>query len=98
MGIMKVENIRRDLHSHCLEFSLRLAPLYELLSWEWGSMGVPNAKEIEKTLHELVDDLSEETTRVGTGGLWAYYEKPTRVDSGEYGLSFIVDDVRCYDK
>jgi len=50
----------------------RVAPIYDLLNWEWAGCGVPTKENIYQELLRLYKTLrkrGEEITEISTGGL-----------------------------
>ena len=71
------------------DFAKELAPVYKHLKWFWKPKEkkfIPQAKDIEKTLKRLIDDLTPGHT-VGTGGLFVYHD----VDERVMGMLFSVE-------
>lgn len=104
---METEKIISELKSKVHLFAQKVAPLYVQLEWKWERKKdrvtfIPSAADIEKTLYSLIDDLQidKATTYslVGSGGLEVYYEPPIDdVQSGEYGLRFVLGDISHFD-
>lgn len=92
---MEIEQIKTELRKLVPAFAQRVAPVYEFLKWEWSSEGeiahIPDAKEIEKTLLDLIEGLTDKYVGHGTGGLEVYYEYYE--EGGEYGLLFKIEEV-----
>jgi len=99
---MELEQIKSELRELVPAFAQRVMPVYKLLKWEWAPGGtsahVPDEKEIEQTLYELVDGLSEEYFGHGTGGLEVYYRMPDKEtgEGGEYGLLFRIEEAHGF--
>ena len=98
---MKIEEIKTELKKMVPEFAKKVAPVYELLGWEWSPRDtaphIPSVDEIERTLYDLIEDLTEQFLGSGCGGLDAYYSQPNE-QPGEYGLRFILSEVGFYSK
>ena len=99
---MEIEQIKTELRKLVPAFAQRVAPVYELLKWEWSPQGqvahIPDAKEIEKTLVDLIEGLTDEYLGNGTGGLKVYYELPDKEtgEGGEYGLLFTIEEIQGF--
>jgi len=99
---MELEQIKNELRKLVPDFAERVAPVYEFLKWEWSPGGqiahVPDAKEIEKTLLDLIEGLTDKHVGLGTGGLEVYYDLPDKEtgDGGEYGLRFSIEEVHSF--
>ena len=100
---MELKEIKEKLREMAPAFAQRIAPVYNFLKWEWSPEGsvphIPKAKEIEETLHSLIEGLSEEYFGHGTGGLEVYYEPPDKETGGggEYGMLFKIEEIEGYD-
>jgi hypothetical protein len=99
---MKLEQIKEELKKLAPDLAKKVAPVYKLLRWEWSpgetTPHIPDAPEIEKTLLDLIEGLTDEYRGCGTGGLYAYYELPDKKtgEGGEYGLIFKIEEVHSY--
>ena len=81
----KKEELRRMIP----DFARELAPVYEHLKWYWKPKEekfIPQAKDIEKTLRILIDDLTPRHS-VSTGGLLVYHD----VEERTMGMLFSVE-------
>ena len=100
---MELKEIKDELRLLVPTFAQRVAPVYQLLKWEWSPQGqiahIPDANEIEKTLFDLIEGLTDEYVGEGTGGLTVYYELPDKETEagGEYGLVFNIEEVVNFD-
>lgn len=98
---MELEQIKNELRKLAPDFAQRVAPVYELLKWEWSPEGqiahIPDAKEIEKVLLDSIEGLTDEWVSTGSGGLTAYYSLPDENEPGHYGLNFIVERDIAFD-
>ena len=82
---MKRTNVMRA----AIRLAWRVAPVYELLNWEWAEQGIPDEAAIVEALLELYDNvasLDEENYSSGIGGL-----KVTK-DGADYILSFVIEE------
>ena len=99
---MELEQIKSELRKLAPDFAQRVAPVYEFLRWEWSPgdtpAHIPNVEEIEQTLYDLVDGLTNEYFGNGTGGLEVYYEMPDKEtgEGGEYGLLFKIEEIHGF--
>lgn len=93
---MNIKTIRKELKAMVPEFAARVAPIYQLLGWEWRDSGVPTQEDIEKALNRQIDCLKGNIISTGSGGVEAYRRKPTKDDPGEYGLQFNITSSRFY--
>jgi hypothetical protein len=79
----EVADAKGYLRENAPVFARRIAPVYRLLAWHWGDgerAYIPNAPQIEKTLHELVNDMKPwpsdpHIARIETGGLFVEAER-----------------------
>jgi len=82
----ELHSVQSYLKDLAPEFAARMAPVYELLGFEWGSDDeacVPDALDIEEELYDLIDDLDgspllergEAYIYISTGGLTVGVEK-----------------------
>lgn len=46
-----------ELRKNVVGFSLQVAPIYQLLNWEWGGKGVPTPIDIRDSILSKIDDL-----------------------------------------
>lgn len=87
---MELSEIKLKLEDMVPSFALKVQPIYALLKWEWSpgrtTPHIPPVGEIERTLYESINGLSEEYYQCGSGGLCAYYEMPDDKKPGSYGL------------
>lgn len=85
-------NTERELGRAAAELAEEVAPIYELLKWEWQSEGVPDKYQIFDKIIELYDDLDEhKTSYVSSGGLTASIEQD---EEKEYvKLSFSIEKI-----
>jgi len=96
---MELEEIKNELRKLVPTFARRVAPVYEFLKWEWSPgdtpAHIPDVEEIEQTLYDLVNGLSEEYVGSGTGGLEVYCQMPDKDtgEGGEYGLLFKIEEI-----
>ena len=95
---MKVEEIKTELRKVVPAFAQRIAPVYQVLKWEWSpgktKPHIPDAREIEKELYQCIDGLTDKYVTNGSGGIEAYYVMPDEEigePAGTYGLRLIVD-------
>jgi len=98
---MTLEEIKAELKEMVPEFSERVAPVYTLLEWKWSPgetmPHIPSVDEIERTLYDLIEGLTEEYLIHGTGGLEAYYNHPDEQEPGCYGLAFTLEHEKSFD-
>ena len=98
---MKLNEIKRELEKMMLGFAKKVAPVYQIVEWEWSPLGtaphIPSVGEIESTLYDLIEGLTEECLGSATGGLEAYYSHPNEHESGHYGLTFTLRAQRDFD-
>lgn len=87
--------LKAKLHEAVPGFAQKIAPVYQVLSWEWSDRGtdrryIPTVADLVVTLYELIDELPEpkgpDGSKHGTGGLEVW------VEDGVGGLSFVCDD------
>ena len=94
---MDLNEIKEKLRELVPAFTIRVAPLYHQLAWEWVTQlnrppHIPQPSEIKETLYRLIESLTEEVTENGTGGLDVYYTPPDEHERGDYGLRFAVEE------
>lgn len=98
---MELEGIKAKLRAIVPDFASAVAPTYESMNWQWApgktAPHVPDVKEIEETLYQCIDGLSEKWVAHGSGGLEAFYEMPSKGESGEYGLRFVFSNTVFFD-
>ena len=98
---MELSEIKIKLEDMVSGFAAKVQPIYALLKWEWSPGGttphVPSVGEIERTLYESINGLSEEFLECGSGGLCAYYKMPDDEEPGSYGLIFEVKESVSFD-
>jgi hypothetical protein len=91
---MDIEKVKDGLKKMVPEFSAKVAPLYQQLSWTWGDGNkehIPTRRDIEQCLYRLINELEDPgILTLETGGLGVKVTKPTKNDSGEYDLYFIL--------
>lgn len=54
--LVELDEVEQDVH----EFSLRVAPVYKALNWEWSldnGLYVPNKDDIKKVAYSLIRDV-----------------------------------------
>jgi len=94
---MELDNIKTKLRETVPDFASAIAPTYESMNWQWSPGGtaphVPDIKEIRDTLYACIDGLSEKWVAHGSGGLEAFYNMPSKGESGEYGLRFVFSNI-----
>lgn len=79
----------KEMRDEVRQFAKNVAPIYALLGWKWGGISrgrVPNAKDIEETLMELLQEVKESGKSWETGGL-----RVERTSEGTYIMSFRVE-------
>ena len=89
----EVEEVKKNLRELVLPFARKVQPIYQQLNWTWQPdripRFVPQVKDIEETLCELIDSQDNLEFRIGTGGLQVFSVLPNEFDScGHYGLKF----------
>ena len=93
---MELVKVKTELKKLVPDFAKRVAPVYTLMDWEWSPMDkpahIPDSKEIENTLDNLIDGLNEEDTGNSTGGLYVEYD----IENGECGISFRIEEVHSF--
>lgn len=98
---MNVEEIKVELNNMVPGFAPKVQPVYELLKWEWSSgkqePHVPSVGEIENTLYDLIERLTEEFEECSEGGLSAYYRMPDEDEPGCYGIAFELEEEVAFD-
>ncbi len=98
---MNLKEIKSKLNKMVPDFAMKVAPIYRLLKWEWSpgqsKPHIPSVGEIENTLYGLIEDLTDEYIKHGTGGLVAYYELPNDREPGRYGLAFEIHEETAFD-
>ena len=82
----QLEIVKVVLRNQVRHLAPRIAPVYELLGWEWGDEEVPNQDAIEQGLYEIIAELAITDTHESccmTGGLYARYiiEADGRIDA-----------------
>lgn len=89
MTIEQRGSLLKELRGRVEGFSNRVAPVYQILQWRWGSIGrIPTAEDISTNLLSKVSDLEKEgdVTSISSGGLTV---KVVESDDGDYiELSF----------
>jgi len=97
---MELEEIKTELKKMVPGFAQKVAPIYELLGWEWSpgdtAPHIPSVDEIERALYDLIEGLTEKYPGSGIGGLEAHYSQPDE-QGGEYGLEFILRVMEFFD-
>lgn len=67
---MKKEELYIRIGAAAGNFSKKVAPIYELLNWEWHTNGVPNEEEIFEHIVERLNDFDvEKGTFSDCGGI-----------------------------
>ncbi|MBA7464984.1 hypothetical protein ES707_00144 [subsurface metagenome] len=93
---MTIEEIKAKLNEMVPGFAARVAPVYQLLKWEWSpgkqEPHIPSGGEIEKTLYDLIERLEEGREDWSIGGLRAYYHMPDEDEPGCYGIAFELEE------
>jgi hypothetical protein len=69
-----IRAIKESLLCKVEELSIKLAPVYNILNWTWGTSGIPTESDIAEVLKERIDNLSTTTCGSSTCGLSAYWE------------------------
>ena len=99
---MTLEEIKQKLNEMVPRFAAQVAPVYQLLKWEWSpgksQPHIPSVGEIENALYDLIEGLSDKYHAHGTGGLEAYYEFPDENEPGSYGLTFEIKEEAHFDQ
>ncbi|KKL58545.1 hypothetical protein LCGC14_2224280 [marine sediment metagenome] len=98
---MTIEEIKTELNKMVLGFAARVAPVYQLLKWEWSpgkqEPHVPSVGEIEHALYNLIECLRDgREDDHSSGGLSAYYSMPNRNEPGCYGISFELEEEAAF--
>lgn len=60
---MKKEELYIRIGAVAGNLSMEVAPIYELLNWEWGTDGVPNEEEIFEHIVEMLNDFDIEKNK-----------------------------------
>ena len=60
---MKKEELYIRIGAAAGNLSREVAPIYELLNWEWGTDGVPNEEEIFEHIVERLNDFDIEKNK-----------------------------------
>ena len=98
---MTIEEIKAKLEEMVSGFAAKVAPVYQLLKWEWSpgkqEPHIPSVGEIENTLYDLIERLREGYEDVSIGGLSAYYHMPDEDEPGCYGIAFELEEKVAFD-
>ena len=95
---MTLKEIKAKLEEMVPGFAAKVAPVYQLLKWEWSpgkqEPHIPSVGEIEHTLYNLIERLGEgcEHEHISIGGLSAYYRMPDEDEAGCYGIAFELEE------
>ncbi len=96
MSVGKLEEIKTKLKEKVPGFAAKVAPVYELLKWEWSpgkqEPHIPSLREVENTLYGLIERLREGREDISIGGLSAYYRMPDENEPGCYGIAFELEE------
>lgn len=94
---MTIEEIKTELNKMVPGFAIRVAPVYQLLRWEWSpgkqAPHTPSVGEIENALYDLIERLRDgHEDDYSSGGLSTYYRMPDEDEAGCYGLAFELEE------
>lgn len=92
MKAMSIEVIRRHLLERAHSFAKKVAPVYQVLGWEWSGVGTPTASDIESTIEDLIGELCAGIHEASTGGITVYIDRGNR----EYGIRMDITSARYY--
>ncbi len=97
---MTIEEIKAKLNEKVHDFAAKVAPVYQLLKWEWSpgkqKPHIPLVGEIEHALYGLIERLGEGCEDTSMGGLSAYYPMPDEDGSGCYGIAFELEEEAAF--
>ena len=99
---MTLEEIKTKLKEMVPGFAIKVAPVYELLKWEWSpgkqEPHIPSVGEIENTLYDLIERLRDgHEDDHSSGGLGAYFRMPDEAEPGCYGIAFELEEEVAFD-
>jgi len=98
---MTIEEIKAKLQEMVPGFAAKVQPVYQLLKWEWSpgkqEPHIPSVGEIENTLYDLIERLTERQEEWSAGGLSAYYRMPDEDEPGCYSLAFELEEKVSFD-
>ena len=99
---MTLKEIKAKLKEMVPGFASKVAPVYQLLKWEWSpgkqAPHIPSVGEIENTLYNLIERLGEGFEDISSGGLSAYYRMPDEDEVGCYGIAFELEEEVAFDR
>ena len=99
---MTLKEIKAKLEEMVPGFAAKVAPVYQLLKWEWSpgkrESHIPSVGEIENTLYNLIERLGEGFEDISIGGLSAYYRMPDEDEVGCYGIAFELEEEVTFDR
>ena len=94
---MTLEEIKTKLKEKVPGFAAKVAPVYELLKWEWSpgkqEPHIPSVGEIENALYDLIERLRDgHEDDHSSGGLSVYFRMPDEDEPGCYGIAFELEE------